>query len=121
MFGSLGAPELIIIGLIVVLLFGVGKLSGLGKDLGSSVKEFRKAVNDEDDKPQQQLPTQTYQQPPQQQPNQQQPPQQQKEEPPAKPLADVVTDIVTEDCGTGHNDDCLDNRQTPARRKHAGA
>ena len=76
MFGSLGAPELIIIGLIVVLLFGVGKLSGLGKDLGSSVKEFRKAVKDEDDKPQQQLPTQTYQQPPQQQPNQQQPPQQ---------------------------------------------
>jgi sec-independent protein translocase protein TatA len=51
MFGSLGAPELIIIGLIVVLLFGVGKLSGLGKDLGSSVKEFRKAVKDEDDKP----------------------------------------------------------------------
>lgn len=48
MFGSLGAPELIIIGLIIVLLFGVGKLSGLGKDLGSSVKEFRKAVKDDD-------------------------------------------------------------------------
>lgn len=51
MFGSLGAPELIIIGLIVVLLFGVGKLSGLGKDLGSSVKEFRKAVKDDDAPP----------------------------------------------------------------------
>ena len=48
MFGSLGAPELIIIGLIVVLLFGVGKISGLGKELGSSIKEFRKAVKDED-------------------------------------------------------------------------
>jgi sec-independent protein translocase protein TatA len=60
MFGSLGAPELIIIGLIVVLLFGVGKLSGLGKDLGSSVKEFRKAVKDEDAKPAeaQQMPAQ---------------------------------------------------------------
>ncbi len=67
MFGSLGAPELIIIGLIVVLLFGVGKLSGLGKDLGSSVKEFRKAVKDEDDekpKAAQQLPAQQL--PPQQ-------------------------------------------------------
>lgn len=51
MFGSLGAPELLIIGLIVILLFGVGKISGLGKDLGTSVKEFRKAVKDEDEKP----------------------------------------------------------------------
>ncbi|MCC6421418.1 MAG: twin-arginine translocase TatA/TatE family subunit [Gemmataceae bacterium] len=66
MFGSLGAPELIIIGLIVILLFGVGKLSGLGKDLGSSVKEFRRAVKDEDkeEKPGQ---AQTVVQPPQQQ------------------------------------------------------
>ena len=49
MFGSLGAPELIIIGLIVVLLFGVGKISGLGRELGSSIKEFRKAVKDPDE------------------------------------------------------------------------
>lgn len=79
MFGSLGAPELIIIGIIVILLFGVGKLSGLGKDLGSSVKEFRRAVKDDKDEqtdatqhnatvvqPQQQLPpaTQTPAPPP---------------------------------------------------------
>lgn len=79
MFGSLGAPELLIIGLIILLLFGVGKLSGLGRDLGSSVKEFRKAVKDEDDQgkaqpapvqqpPQQYIPPQqTYAQPPPQQ------------------------------------------------------
>ena len=48
MFGSLGAPELIIIGLVIVLLFGVGKISGLGKELGSSIKEFRRAVKEED-------------------------------------------------------------------------
>ncbi len=48
MFGSLGAPELLIIGAIVLLLFGAGKVSGLGKDLGSSIKEFRRAVKDED-------------------------------------------------------------------------
>lgn len=53
MFGSLGTPEIIIIAVVVVLLFGVGKLSGLGKDLGSSVREFRRAVKDEDEKPQQ--------------------------------------------------------------------
>lgn len=49
MFGSLGAPEFIIIGVVIILLFGVGKLSGLGKDLGSSVKEFRRAIKDEDE------------------------------------------------------------------------
>ncbi len=48
MFGSLGAPELLIIGVILVLLFGVGKVSGLGRELGSSIKEFRRAVKDED-------------------------------------------------------------------------
>jgi sec-independent protein translocase protein TatA len=54
MFGSLGAPELIIIGLIVVLLFGVGKISGLGRELGSSIKEFRRAVKDPDEEAKQQ-------------------------------------------------------------------
>ncbi|MCE7928104.1 MAG: twin-arginine translocase TatA/TatE family subunit [Dehalococcoidia bacterium] len=48
MFGSLGAPEFLIIGAVIILLFGVGKISGLGKELGSSIKEFRKAVKDED-------------------------------------------------------------------------
>ncbi len=65
MFGSLGGPEIAIIGVVVILLFGVGKLSGLGKDLGSSVKEFRKAIKDEDDKPA--PPQQAQVQPPQQQ------------------------------------------------------
>lgn len=48
MFGSLGAPELLIIGAVIILIFGVGKISGLGKELGSSIKEFRRAVKDED-------------------------------------------------------------------------
>ena len=45
----IGAPELAIIAVVVLLLFGAGKISGLGKDLGNSIKEFRKAVKDEDD------------------------------------------------------------------------
>lgn len=48
---TIGAPELIIILLIVVLLFGAGKVGKLGKELGSSVKEFRRAVKDEDEQP----------------------------------------------------------------------
>jgi sec-independent protein translocase protein TatA len=48
MFGSLGAPELLIIGAVIILIFGVGKISGLGKELGTSIKEFRRAVKDED-------------------------------------------------------------------------
>jgi sec-independent protein translocase protein TatA len=48
MFGSIGPLEIGIIALVVILLFGVGKLSRLGGDLGSSIKEFRKAVKDED-------------------------------------------------------------------------
>ncbi len=48
MFGSLGGPEIAIIAVVVILLFGVGKLSGLGKDLGGSIKEFRRAMKDED-------------------------------------------------------------------------
>lgn len=48
MIGDLGVPELLIIGALLVLLFGVGKLGRLGKDLGTSVKEFRRAMTDED-------------------------------------------------------------------------
>ena len=79
MFGSLGAPEIAIIGVVLILLFGVGKLSGLGKDLGSSVKEFRKAIKDEDAQPpEQKMPAQQIQQPPAQAPA---PPQQQSGDP----------------------------------------
>ena len=49
MFDTIGVPELLIILAIVVLLFGAGKVSRLGKDLGTSVKEFRRAMKDEDE------------------------------------------------------------------------
>ncbi|MGD9934789.1 MAG: twin-arginine translocase TatA/TatE family subunit [Dehalococcoidia bacterium] len=85
MFGSLGAPELIIIGLIVILLFGVGKISGLGKELGSSIKEFRKAVKDEDAEKQAAV-QQAQVTPPQSQPA----PQQQYTPPPQAPQQQVT-------------------------------
>ena len=41
---NLGVPELLIILLIAVLVFGVGKLPQLGGALGQSIREFREAV-----------------------------------------------------------------------------
>lgn len=51
MFETIGAPELLIIGLVVILLFGVGKIGTMGKELGTSVKEFRRAMREDDDTP----------------------------------------------------------------------
>ncbi|PLS80610.1 twin-arginine translocase TatA/TatE family subunit [Candidatus Saccharibacteria bacterium] len=44
---GLGTPELIIILVIVLLLFGSKKLPELAKSVGSSVKELRKGISDE--------------------------------------------------------------------------
>jgi sec-independent protein translocase protein TatA len=46
-FLGLGTPELIIILVILLLLFGGSKLPQLAKSIGSSVKELRKGVNDD--------------------------------------------------------------------------
>ncbi len=48
--GGISIPQLLIIAVIVVLLFGTNKLRGLGSDLGASIKGFKKAINDDDDK-----------------------------------------------------------------------
>ncbi len=39
---NLGTPEVIIILLIVLVLFGVGRISKLGSELGSAIANFRK-------------------------------------------------------------------------------
>lgn len=43
-------PQLLIILVIVVLIFGAKRLKNLGGDLGSAVKGFKQAVKDEDGK-----------------------------------------------------------------------
>lgn len=41
----LGPLELVIILVIVLLIFGVGRLGRLGKDLGEGIREFRKGLS----------------------------------------------------------------------------
>jgi sec-independent protein translocase protein TatA len=45
---NFGPTELIIILLIAVLLFGVGRLGRLGGELGRGIREFRKGIQDEE-------------------------------------------------------------------------
>jgi len=46
MFGSVGVPELIIIFTIALIIFGPRKLPELGKSLGKSLAEFKRASNE---------------------------------------------------------------------------
>jgi sec-independent protein translocase protein TatA len=46
MFGSIGMPELIVIFLIALIVFGPRKLPELGRSLGKSLAEFKRASNE---------------------------------------------------------------------------
>ena len=49
--GGLGAPELILIVVALVLVFGAGKLGDIGGALGKSVREFKRAQRDDEAAP----------------------------------------------------------------------
>ena len=44
-----GTTELIILLVIVILLFGVGRISRLGKDLGTGIRKLREAFTPKDE------------------------------------------------------------------------
>ncbi|HZB95825.1 MAG TPA: twin-arginine translocase TatA/TatE family subunit, partial [Herpetosiphonaceae bacterium] len=46
--GDIGVPELLIILAIAIAVFGAGRLAGAGKALGTSIKEFRRAIRDDE-------------------------------------------------------------------------
>jgi TatA/E family protein of Tat protein translocase len=46
MFGSIGLPELVLIFVVALLLFGPRKLPDIGRSLGRALGEFRRASND---------------------------------------------------------------------------
>jgi sec-independent protein translocase protein TatA len=46
--GGFGWPEILIIMVIVVLIFGVGKIADVGPALGNAIRGFRDAVQDDE-------------------------------------------------------------------------
>ncbi len=46
MFNSLGAPEILIIAIVVLVLFGAKRIPELARGLGQGIKEFRQASKD---------------------------------------------------------------------------
>jgi sec-independent protein translocase protein TatA len=49
MFG-IGMPELIIILVIIMIIFGAGKLPEIGAGIGKGIKNFKKATNEDEEK-----------------------------------------------------------------------
>ena len=48
---SLGVPELLIILVIILLVFGASRITGVAGALGSSIREFKKSVRDDEADP----------------------------------------------------------------------
>jgi sec-independent protein translocase protein TatA len=46
MFGSIGIPELIIILVIILLLFGASRLPEIGRGLGKGIKNFKDSTRE---------------------------------------------------------------------------
>jgi sec-independent protein translocase protein TatA len=46
---NLGFPELIVVLLIVVVIFGANRLPGLGRGIGSAIKNFKDGIKDDKD------------------------------------------------------------------------
>ncbi len=49
MLGGLGVWELIIVLVIILIIFGAGKLPEIGSSLGKGIKSFRKAIKEPDE------------------------------------------------------------------------
>ena len=51
MFGSLGTPEILVIIVVAIIVFGPSKLPEFGKSLGEAIRGFKKAVSDAEKPP----------------------------------------------------------------------
>ena len=45
----IGLPELLVILVIVVLIFGVGRVTKIGGEIGGAIRSFRKGIKDDDE------------------------------------------------------------------------
>lgn len=57
--GRFGMPELLLILVILMVLFGASKLPQLARSLGESIKEFKKSINSKDEPSSEQQPDDT--------------------------------------------------------------
>jgi sec-independent protein translocase protein TatA len=48
---SIGLPEILLIVVLVLVIFGAGKLPNVMGDLAKGVKNFKKGLNEDDDQP----------------------------------------------------------------------
>ena len=55
MFRSFGIPELLLVLLIVLLVFGAARLPQIGEALGKAIRSFRKGFTGEDDNKKEQI------------------------------------------------------------------
>ncbi|MFH2038759.1 MAG: twin-arginine translocase TatA/TatE family subunit [Chloroflexota bacterium] len=50
MIGGLGTPEILIIGLVIVLLFGVGRIGKIAGELGGGIRAFKEGLKGDEEK-----------------------------------------------------------------------
>ncbi len=55
-FGDIGVPELLIVLIIVVLLFGPGRIGKIAGELGKGIRSFREGLSGKDEAPKQESP-----------------------------------------------------------------
>lgn len=53
MFANISWPQLVILLVLVVLVFGTGKLKSVSKDVGGAIRGFKKSMNEEPETPSQ--------------------------------------------------------------------
>ena len=53
---NLGVPELVIIFLIILVVFGAGKIPAIARDMGKGIREFKRAMSSEETDEQKELP-----------------------------------------------------------------
>jgi sec-independent protein translocase protein TatA len=47
--GRVGLPEMLVILAIVIIIFGANRLPGLGRGIGSAIKNFKEGIKSEDE------------------------------------------------------------------------
>jgi sec-independent protein translocase protein TatA len=49
--GNIGFPEILLIALVALLLFGAGRIADIGKGLGQGIKNFKQGIKEADEEP----------------------------------------------------------------------